>query len=279
MLPEPSARLVDRFLTRLDRALPGVIDGFYIVGSLALGGFRVGRSDIDFVATTTGRLSPCALKALRTVHRWSYADGVLRTVTSPPRSWPLVCNGMFVRREDLASPPATVTAMASQSAGGFTVGAGFDVNPVTWWTLAHRGIAVRGPSPDGLAVHLDDADLRSWTAANLVSYWRPWAEAVAGGGIASWSIRLRNLHTHRLVASGVLSVARMHATISTGEVISKEQAGGYALDVFGARWHPILGDALAYWRGLAPPARRTSAVLRAETVAFVSEVVGLVGVE
>lgn len=69
VLPEPAARVVDRFLTRVDRALPGVIDGFYIVGSLALGGFRVGRSDIDFVATTTGPLSPCALKALRTVHR------------------------------------------------------------------------------------------------------------------------------------------------------------------------------------------------------------------
>lgn len=279
MLPEPAARVVDRFVNRVDRALPGVVDGFYIVGSLALGGFRVGRSDIDFVATTTGPLSPRALKALRTIHRWSYVDGVIRTVTSPPRSWPLVCNGMFVRRDDLASPPATVTAMASQSAGQFAVGAGFDVNPVTWWTLAHRGVAVRGPSPDRLAVHLDDAELRSWTAANLVSYWRPWAEAVAGGGIASWSIRLRNLHTHRLAASGVLSVARMHATISTGKVISKEQAGEYALDVFGARWHPIIGDALAYWRGLAPPARRTSAALSAETAAFVSEVVGLVGVE
>lgn len=185
---------------------------------------------------------------------------------------------MFVRREDLASPPATVTAMASQSAGQFAVGAGFDVNPVTWWTLAHGGIAVRGPSPDRLAVHLDD-ELRSWTAANLVSYWRPWAEAVAGGGIASWSIRLRNLGTHRLVASGVLSVARMHATISTGEVISKEQAGDYALGVFGTQWHPIIGDALDYWRGLHPRARRTSAALPAETAAFVSEVVGLVGVE
>ncbi len=199
--------------------------------------------------------------------------------TSPPRSWPLVCNGMFVRREDLATPPATVIALVSQSSGQFAVGAGFDVNPVTWWTLAHGGIAVRGPSPDRLAVHLDDAELRSWTAANLVSYWRPWAEAVAGGGLASWSIRLRNLDTHRLAASGVLSVARMHATISTGEVISKEQAGGYALGVFGAQWHPIIGDALAYWRGLAPPARRTSAALRAETAAFVSEVVSLVGVE
>ena len=49
-------------------------------------------------------------------------------------------------------------------------------------------------------------------------------------------------------------------------MISKEAAGEYALDVFPAPWHPLIAEALAYWRGepdrlrLSPPlrARRTA---------------------
>ena len=222
MLPVPVAEVVDRFLARLDRAVPGAVAGFYVVGSVALGGFRAGRSDIDFVATLDRPLMPADLSALRSAHRWSWTGSV------------------------------------------------------TWWTLAHRGIAVRGLPPGQMDIHLDDAGLRAWTAANLASYWRPWAAAVAGGGPRAWRVRLTHLHARRLAAWGVLGTARMHATIRYGTVISKEQAGEYALDVFDADWHPVIRDALAYWRGL-PPLGRTSRVLRAETAAFVSHVIDVAG--
>lgn len=277
MIPEPAATVIRRFVARLDGALPGVIGGFYVVGSIALGAFRPGRSDIDFVATLPRALAPAEISTLRAVHRRSCADGLARMVTTPPRSWPLVCNGVFVRREDLTAPPGTVAPLASQVAGHFAVGQGFDLNPVTWWTLAHRGIAVRGPVPEQLAVHLDDAGLRAWTAANLVAYWQPWAEALAGHGPAAWRVRLQQHNVRRAAAWGVLGVARMHATIRAGTVIGKEQAGEYAFGVFDAGWHPVIRDALTYWRCLPPVPNRPARALRAETAAFVSHVVGLAG--
>jgi Domain of unknown function (DUF4111) len=284
VLPDPAARVVNRFLARLDRAAPRAVGGFYVVGSIALAGFRAGRSDIDFVATLDRPLSPAELNALRSVHRRSWAEGVIRGFASPPHSWPLACNGMFLRAADLALPPLAlpplaVTPVAAQVAGRFAIGPrrGFDRNPVTWWTLAHKGIAVRGPSPEQLDIHLDDAGLRKWTAANLVSYWRPWAAAIAGSGTRAWPVRLTHLHARRLTAWGVLGTARMHATICSGTVISKEQAGEYALDVFDAGWHPVLHDALAYWRGLPPRPGRTSRVLRTETAAFVTHVIDAAG--
>lgn len=221
MLSEPAAGVVHGYLARLDDNAPGLVDGFYVVGSIALGSFRPGRSDIDFVATTPGPLSPEALAALRSLHRRSYAEGAVRAVIS--RSWPLVCNGVFVNGEDLARPTAQVTAEAHQVSEKFAAGDSFDVNPVTWWTLAHHGIALRGPSPDRLTIHLNDDELRRWTAVNLVSYWRPWAHAVTGRGVRGWRERFRHLHSRRLAAWGVLGTARMHATISTGEVVSKER--------------------------------------------------------
>jgi Domain of unknown function (DUF4111)/Nucleotidyltransferase domain len=271
--------VVGRYLDRLDRRLPGVVTGFYVVGSIALGGFRPGRSDIDFVATLERELSPGELAALRDVHRRASVGEGLRTLTTGPRSWPLVCNGVFVRREDLPLSPQTVTAVASQTAGRFVAGKGFDLNPVTLWTLAHGGIAVQGVPGQELAIYLDDAELRAWTAANLLSYWRPWARTVADGAIGAWRTRLTQMHSRRLAAWGVLGVARMHVTISTGTVVSKEEAGEYALDVFDPEWHPVIRDALAYWRCLPPVPRRTSRNLRTETAAFVLHVVDLVGAE
>ena len=38
------------YLRLAERLLPGRVVGFYLVGSAALGSFRPGRSDIDFIA-------------------------------------------------------------------------------------------------------------------------------------------------------------------------------------------------------------------------------------
>ncbi len=48
--------LVGRYLRQVDLAVPGAIEGFYVVGSTALGAFRPGRSDVDFVAVVGDRL-------------------------------------------------------------------------------------------------------------------------------------------------------------------------------------------------------------------------------
>jgi len=61
VLPAPAQAAVDDLLGRLDRAVPGRIEGFYVVGSAYLGAFRLGRSDVDFVAIVDGALSQLAL--------------------------------------------------------------------------------------------------------------------------------------------------------------------------------------------------------------------------
>jgi hypothetical protein len=50
VLPALVRDAVDDLLERVDRALPGRVDGFYVVGSVSLGAFRSQRSDVDFVS-------------------------------------------------------------------------------------------------------------------------------------------------------------------------------------------------------------------------------------
>jgi len=42
--------MIRDFAGLLQNCLNGHVDGYYIQGSAALGGFRPGRSDIDFIA-------------------------------------------------------------------------------------------------------------------------------------------------------------------------------------------------------------------------------------
>jgi hypothetical protein len=261
-LPPPVAERVDDLLARLDRALPGRVEGFYVVGSVCLGAFRDGHSDIDFVAIVEGRLDARELRRLRAVHagRWAAAlagDAVLR------RRWPLVCNGSYLPQGALAHSPLEVRALAGHVAGRFEAAParGFDVNPVTWHSLARHGVAVRGPEPDRLEIRTDPAELLAWTRANLDGYWRDWVARARRWSGAGWVRALPG----RFAASGVLGVSRLHYTLATGEVVDKETAGEYALATFGPEWSTVVEDALAFWRDAQPargpvgrhPVRRT----------------------
>jgi len=172
-LPIEVDAAVGEYLDRADEALPGAIEGFYVVGSTAMGAFRPGRSDVDFVAVVGRELSATELARLRSSQRRLYAADVARAFGRPPWrwQWPLTCNGVYVQWSDLARPTEEVVPVAGHVSAHFEVARGFDVNPVTWRTLRTRGIAVRGPEPSSLAIHDDDAELRAWTRDNLNTYW------------------------------------------------------------------------------------------------------------
>lgn len=288
-LPAPAQAAVDDLLVRLDRALPGRVEAFYVVGSACLGSFRLGRSDVDFVAIVAGDrghrdgrgrddgdraprgLDRDELARLRAVHlgRWAVA---LACDVGLHRRWPLVCNGSYLAPGSLAASPREVTPLAGHLAGHFRAGArgGFDVNPVTWHTLARHGIALRGPSPDRLDIHVDPAELRAWTLENLRVYWGEWARRARRG-----APRTARILSRRHAAWGVLGVSRLHYTLATGEIAGKVEAGEHAREAFDREWHPLIDDALAFWRGDPAVAayRRHPARRMAAAAAFVTHVV------
>jgi Nucleotidyltransferase domain len=61
-LPSDVRDATDRHLAVLDAVAPGLVGGLYLTGSVTLGDYQPGRSDIDFMAFTTGR---------RTIRTWS----------------------------------------------------------------------------------------------------------------------------------------------------------------------------------------------------------------
>lgn len=260
---------VGRYLATADRLLDGVLTGFYVVGSVALGAYRPRRSDIDFVAVVARDLDHDQLRRLRRAHLriglWTAARAMQEGRS--PRTGTL--NGVFIRQADIRTPVTEIVPVASQVGERFFVGrVGSDVSPVAWKVLVERGIAIRGRDPASLGFDCEAGRLQSWTARNLNDYWSPWAVTVARRPTCRFVLRPR-----WSTAWGVLGVPRLHCTITTGEVISKEVAAEYAWSNFPDRWHALISEALAYWRE-EPNQLSVSLRDRTElTAEFVSEVI------
>jgi hypothetical protein len=52
-VPRVIEKVVGRYLDAVDRELPGLVTGLYLVGSVALGAWQPGASDVDTVILTS----------------------------------------------------------------------------------------------------------------------------------------------------------------------------------------------------------------------------------
>lgn len=229
----PEAQTVLRmFLDEVDRHAPDHLIDVYIVGSLALDDAHPGRSDIDIVLVrpdaATNEESMSALVPAMEMIRASYPEPAL--------------DGIVLSRIDLAGGYASMQGPRPVIFEGKVSleEEGSARNPVTWQVLHQGGISWRGTPLSQLDLHNDPDALRAWTRGNLRSYWQPWLAKSRGllSPFGAWSLR------PDFVEWGVLGVTRLHATIATGEVVSKTGAGAYALDTFPDYWHRIVREAM-----------------------------------
>ena len=149
--------LTGQYLDAVDEALPDFVAMFYVVGSVALGAWQPGRSDVDTVIFTSRVPTQRDLGALREMHAAMPAkphiDGVY---LSPEDDWP-----------------------ADNRVAPFVVGGEFhtdrrcgELTPVLWLTLQRYGIPVRGPAVSELGVRVDLDALRAYNLDNLRTYWQ-----------------------------------------------------------------------------------------------------------
>ncbi|WP_218157712.1 aminoglycoside adenylyltransferase domain-containing protein [Saccharopolyspora shandongensis] len=108
---------------------------------------------------------------------------------------------------------------------------------------------MRGPAPGRLGLDPEPDRLRTWNLDQLNGHWRSWAEK----SLSRKPPREPLLPAHRVALAHVLGPPRLHCTIATGRVITKESAAEYALDTFAARWHPLIRSALAHRTGEPVP--------------------------
>lgn len=206
-LPHQARTALDEYLTALDAAVGEIARGIYVTGSAALGDWRPQRSDLDILTVTARRLEDGELAALEALH-----------AGLPGRPY----------RDAIYLPAEAVGADSADrypsAVDGVLHRARYRPDPVLWATLDRHGLTVRGPAARGLGVGPGEAWLRDWNHGNLESYWRPWAAnartILAGRGPG-------DPVPGDSVAWAALGPGRLHATITTGQIISKTAAADY----------------------------------------------------
>ncbi|MBB2948942.1 hypothetical protein FB565_008728 [Actinoplanes lutulentus] len=228
------------YLALADRHAPGLVQGLYLQGSVALDDYHPGVSDIDFVAVTDESPPPRILRTihdeLRSTHGDTYFDG------------------LYVTPGDLQRDPETIPPGPAVHEWHVQERSRFERNLVTWHILAQSGVTVRGPEP---TVHTDWPALRERTLQNLSEYWAQWrirASFTPSAWTTSWS---------------VLGTARLRHTLAAQRVTSKTEAAAFALGTYDERWHRIIREALRIRVG-GRPEYRSLVHRHLDTLSFLS---------
>jgi Nucleotidyltransferase domain len=223
------ATALGTYLEIADSVAPGLVEGLYVVGSFALDDWQTGRSDIDIVTILAEPATDEDFGELRTVHALLSERPQVPEIDGPYLAW-----------ADLIAAPATGLYRPWSLAGELHHdGECFDINPVTWYTLAMYGVTVRGPGVDTLNVWHETEERVRFVVDNLSTYWHQLAETVHVT-CADPTVTF-DLASFEWCALGAL---RMHYTAFTGDVTSKRGAGEYGLVVTPDSMHDTLRAAL-----------------------------------
>ena len=228
-IPLPVQLVLNEYIGLINDALPDVLVGVYLHGSLALGAFELGLSDIDFITITSRRCSTADIDTLRAIHQWlsqQYPD--------------IPLEGSYLQWRDVGQLQATMLPHPYIHDGILHSSGYHDINGVTWWILKYRGIAVIGPPPEQFDIQVDWDDLVAKMHDNLNTYW---ARFTTNPRRVAW------LMTDYGIQWAVLGVLRQFYTFREHAITSKTGAGLYALRHTPEQWHGLIHEAIAIRTG------------------------------
>ncbi|MEU6389684.1 nucleotidyltransferase domain-containing protein [Streptomyces sp. NPDC046939] len=186
--------LLKRFVSEVQRAVPTV--AVWAHGSLALGDFQPGRSDLDILAVVEEPVSDGQKKALTALHR--------RLLAEEEAAAKLHCSYMVVAELGEVAADHVTWAHGELYAR--------PVTPVTRQELHTGGLALHGPDPSELLPPLAPGELREFVRHDLESYWLPVTRKPWLWLKDPW------------VDLGLLVLARATVTLRDGRLISKREA-------------------------------------------------------
>jgi len=195
------AERVNQVKPLLERFTAGAADVIPLValwahGSLALGDFQPGRSDLDLVALVAADITDAQRGQLQRMHEALVGDEELADK--------LHCSYMV--RDQLANPGRCHVTWA--------MGELFDrpVSPVSRRELHQGGLCLYGSAPTALIPAITDQELKDHVRAQLRDYWYPKTAKPELWLLDIW------------VDLGLLTLARASVTLQDGRLISKREA-------------------------------------------------------
>lgn len=215
----------------LERTLPGVAEGVYVVGSVALDDYHPETSDVDLVIVLDDAPDPLQLALIGDIHQ--------RTARSHNQ---IHLDASYVTWAQLAhAPTASTTAGVRALDGRIHVAPDRQAPGILLWHQLHdQALTVTGADLRDRQIALRPEALREWCLKQIEERWTPWWERAAvllsaGGRESLGAVG---------PTSGVLGVVRLHHTLVTGSLVSQCQAGEWALTLCEPEWRRLLEECL-----------------------------------
>ncbi|WP_217993276.1 nucleotidyltransferase domain-containing protein [Bacillus sp. AFS096315] len=162
-IPKEINVVLDTYLQYFDLKLPNLIDSFYLYGSITLGAFKNGFSDIDFIAVVKRKVSDADVKILREIHK------------DMQRKFPnTILDGWYILNEDIMSLNEEGNLCIRFNDGKFQGLNKFQKNSIDAFQLKKYGITVRGLNIDNVDISVNWDIILANMRDNLNSYWLSW---------------------------------------------------------------------------------------------------------
>lgn len=233
--------MVDRFLAETKRVLGEQFLGFYLFGSLSSGDFDIQSSDIDFLCTTTDKLSEEVIIDLEKM----YFD----LERFDPKWWYRL-EGSFTPQADMYRYNPDNGPYPTVHEGRFYLAGHESHWIIQRHLLLKNAVIVEGEEPKNFIAPVSVDDLHGALCSFLDEWWIPMLEDPV------------KLDTHEYQAYAILTMCRMLYTFKNDEIASKPVSARWAQENF-PEWRKLIDWAMAWKENDSFPDKKK------ETMAFI----------
>jgi hypothetical protein len=218
--PEVS-QLLAGLLNKAQAVLGEHFVGMYLYGSLAIGGFDLRTSDIDFLVVTSVHLSRDAVAALSAMHARLLARG---------SHWAQELEGSYIPQSDIRrhDPQHAPHPHLERGSRELVPDQSDDDWVIHRRVLREQGVVLAGPETAGLIDPVSPAELRRALQDLMRCWWTPMIADPA---------RLLDLG-YRSYA--IQTMCRMLYTLKFDTIVPKPVAAQWVKSELDARWAPLI---------------------------------------
>ncbi|HYE83056.1 MAG TPA: aminoglycoside adenylyltransferase domain-containing protein [Clostridia bacterium] len=235
-IPDKVNELLKEYFDMLEPKLPDYLEAFYIYGSVSLGAFDFGYSDIDFIAVVKNKVTEEDMTLLKQIHGEMH------------RRFPKTdLMGMYVMGSDLEAHSVQEETCPCFINGKFHGFVRFDRNSIDAYQLKKYGIVVFGWEIEKYGYNVDWDVLMNNMRNNLNTYWLKWKTGCEKFPSLHYLAMFFSL---KAIEWGVLGVTRLYYTFREKDITSKVGAGEYALRAVPERWHRIINESMRLRKGI-----------------------------
>lgn len=229
-IPEEAKEIINEHTNMIETNLPNFLEAYYIYGSVSLGAFDYGTSDLDFIAVVKRKANEKDINILKKIH------GDMQRKFNKT-----IVDGMYLLNDDIESLNKREISCLRFNDGKFQGFKMFDRNSIDAFQLKKYGITIKGRRIENLDYTVDFDILISKMQDNLNTYWLNWINDCRRFP----SIRYINLFVNlKAIEWGVLGVSRLYYTFKERDMTSKVGVGEYVLQTLPQRWHKIIKESM-----------------------------------